>query len=541
MNMATRLPGRMWHAAKDRLVRDAANRKFLTLVGGGRGTGWWPVVRESFAGAWQQNVLLRRDGDVLENSAIFACVTLIASDISKLPLRLMRQHPKYGDVWLDWTRAAPIDGADYALPLRRPNSFQTAGQFAQNWISSLMLTGNAYVLLDRAVPAGIDWATEQLQNAAGAVTSMYVLDSSRVMPLVSPSGEVFYELYADNIAGIERTVRVPASAILHDRINCLWHPLCGVSPLFAAALSAGLSVQALRDSSIFFQNRKAPGGVMTAPGPISDETAQRLKASFDENFGGDNSGNLLVLGDGLRYEAMTATAEQSQLAELLNWSAVDIARAFKIPPFLVAAGPPPPGISLPALTLGYFQQVLQPIVESMEALLDYGLGLPANLRTSFDVDALLRMDQAARYAAYKEGIVAGWLAPNEARRRENLVPVEGGDSPLMQQQNYSLAALAKRDAREDPFATGATRAAELEAKVLERAQAHREWKSVRAATRGGAGPTADGDTGSSGAGYLTRDVRPTVTGGAAARRKEILRRRRAAMAQLAEFDDEETP
>ena len=28
----------------------------------------------------------------------------------------------------------------------------------------------------------------------------------------------------------------------------------------------------------------------------------------------------------------------------------------------------------------------------------------------------------------------------------------GGESPYLQQQNYSLAALAKRDAQEDPFA-----------------------------------------------------------------------------------------
>lgn len=46
------------------------------------------------------------------------------------------------------------------------------------------------------------------------------------------------------------------------------------------------------------------------------------------------------------------------------------------------------------------------------------------------------------------------LTPNEARKSENLPPVEGGDSLFLQQQNFSLAALAKRDASEDPFAKG---------------------------------------------------------------------------------------
>ena len=44
------------------------------------------------------------------------------------------------------------------------------------------------------------------------------------------------------------------------------------------------------------------------------------------------------------------------------------------------------------------------------------------------------------------------MAPNEARAGENLRPVAGGDSPYLQQQNYSLAALAKRDTKADPFA-----------------------------------------------------------------------------------------
>lgn len=40
--------------------------------------GWLGVVREAFAGAWQQNVEVNQD-TVLAFSAVFACITLIAS------------------------------------------------------------------------------------------------------------------------------------------------------------------------------------------------------------------------------------------------------------------------------------------------------------------------------------------------------------------------------------------------------------------------------------------------------------------------------
>ena len=46
----------------------------------GRG-GWFPVVREPFTGAWQQNLELTAETS-LTYSAVFACATLIAADVA---------------------------------------------------------------------------------------------------------------------------------------------------------------------------------------------------------------------------------------------------------------------------------------------------------------------------------------------------------------------------------------------------------------------------------------------------------------------------
>ena len=43
------------------------------------------------------------------------------------------------------------------------------------------------------------------------------------------------------------------------------------------------------------------------------------------------------------------------------------------------------------------------------------------------------------------------MTPNEARAKLDLPPVAGGASPYLQQQNYSLAALDKRNSLDDPF------------------------------------------------------------------------------------------
>ncbi len=166
-----------------------------------------PVIRESFSGAWQQNVEINRDL-ALTYFAVFSCMTLIASDISKLRVKLMQRGD--GGIWQETQNPA------YDPVLRKPNSIQTRIQFFENWLLSKLSNGNAYILKRR--------------DGRGVVTALYVLDPQRVQPLVSESGDVFYRLSTDNISGIEQDVVVPAREIIHDRYNCLFHPLIGLSP-----------------------------------------------------------------------------------------------------------------------------------------------------------------------------------------------------------------------------------------------------------------------------------------------------------------------
>jgi phage portal protein BeeE len=63
------------------------------------------------------------------------------------------------------------------------------------------------------------------------------------------------------------------------------------------------------------------------------------------------------------------------------------------------------------------------------------------------------MDVESTYKAIGEGIKGGFLAPNEGRKKLNLPPVEGGNMPFLQQQNYSLEDLAKLRQREQEAPT----------------------------------------------------------------------------------------
>jgi phage portal protein BeeE len=133
------------------IARERAEQRALQPVDH-RG-GWFGLVRESFAGAWQRNIDIRVE-NVLTYTAVFSCISLIANDIAKLRLRLVRQDDD--GIWVETESSA------FSPVLRRPNRYQNRIQFIANWVTSKLVHGNTYVLKQR--------------DQRGIVTALYILD-----------------------------------------------------------------------------------------------------------------------------------------------------------------------------------------------------------------------------------------------------------------------------------------------------------------------------------------------------------------------------
>jgi HK97 family phage portal protein len=193
-------------------VLDAITRKKrLSLSGVDSGRGWTTIFSSANGWGWQSDEKLSND-DLIKSNPVYACTTLIASDIGKVPLRLMALA---SNVWSETISPA------FTPVLRKPNKFQTRQQFIESWVISKLLHGNTYVLKAR--------------DGRGIVTAMYVLDPNRVTPLVAQNGDVYYQLQRDDLSRMPNDMpAVPASEIIHDRMECLFHPLVGISPLIAA-------------------------------------------------------------------------------------------------------------------------------------------------------------------------------------------------------------------------------------------------------------------------------------------------------------------
>ena len=388
------------------------------------GAGWFSLLRESFTGAWQRSVTASVD-TVLSHSTAWSCITLIANDIAKAGVGLVQEDES--------GICNPATNPAYTPVLTRPNHYQNRIQFIKSWMISKLLRGNAYILKER--------------DQRGVVVALYPLDPTRVQVLVAPDGEVFYQLQCDALSGITQVgVAVPAIEIIHDIYFAPFHPLVGVSPIYACGMAVMQGLRIIDNTSKLMENGSQPGGVLTAPQSISDVVAKRIQEHWDNNFSGSsNVGKVAVLGDGLKFERMAMSAVDAQVIEQLKWGDEKICSAYHVPPYMVGVGTAPKYDNIEALNQQYYSQCLQILIEELELCLEEGLKITAPLGVEFNLDALLRMDSATKMKTATEGVGGGIFTPNDGRRMFNKKPLKGGDTVYLQQQDYSIEALAARD------------------------------------------------------------------------------------------------
>jgi HK97 family phage portal protein len=386
--------------------------------------GWAGLIRESFPGAWQRNITASTQ-DVMSHSTAWSCVTLIASDIGKL--RILLQEEDTNGI------TEEVSNPAYSPVLRKPNHYQNRIKFLETWIVSKLTRGNTYVLKER--------------DKRGVVSSLYVLDPARVKVLVASGGRCVLRARARSAEWTDG-IRGRAGERDHPRLNgaAVSPALWGVADLrgVSRAVLQGLTIQ--DNSERLFENGSQPGGILTSPFEIGPQKAKEMQDAWDAQFGGSqNVGKVAVLGGGLKFEQMAVTAVDAQLIDQLKWGDERICSVFHVPPYMVGVGPAPTYNNIEALNQQYYAQCLQALIESVELCLNEGLELNDPFGVELDLDGLLRMDSATKMKVATDGVKGGIYTPNEGRKMHNKPPMEGGDTVYLQQQDYSIEALNRRD------------------------------------------------------------------------------------------------
>ena len=389
------------------------------------GSTFKSLINEPYTGAWEKNDELQLTNS-LTSYAVFACISLISKDIGKLPLVAKTEENGI-------KTNIKFKGLDV---INKPNNYQTRQQFFEAWINSKASNGNAYIY--------------KIRDVYGDIEQLVVLNPDDTTVLVDNEGNVLYRIYPNPLIRSGEQTIVPASEIIHDRHNNLEHPLIGLSPIIACNLAASTGYSIQKNANKFFANGSRPEGILSTPEDISAEDAETMKSGWNKKYSNGGEGGVALVSGGITYQTLSVPAADAQMIEHLKLSSEMVCTAFNVPAFKIGIGAAPSG-SVEYLNSKYFSDCLQHYVEAIENLLQINLDLPTNVVLEFDLRSLFRMDSNAQMSYLKEGVGSGIFSPNEARAVLGYQAVEGGESPLMQQQNFSLSALSRRDNQADPF------------------------------------------------------------------------------------------
>lgn len=294
---------------------------------------------------------------------------------------------------------------------------------------SLLTDGNAYAVVTR--------------NDRYEVNAMYPVAPHSMWPYIV-DGEIFYR-FGDQVirelTGFEEDVQwFPQRDILHIRMHCPRHPLIGESPITAAYVPAVTGIEINHHTASFFHNMGRPSGILRHPGDLDSEAMVRIKDRFKELFTKGNTGEPIVLREGMDWKPLTMSAVDAELVKSFALTERQVAQVFRVPPFLLGDLEKATFQNVESLARFFIQSSLGWYVDHFESSLGNFFELPNNEYIHFDVEsALLRGDLKERMEAYAKGVQNGVLAPNDARYRENLPPAEYGDEPRVQQQLVPLS------------------------------------------------------------------------------------------------------
>jgi HK97 family phage portal protein len=342
--------------------------------------------------------------------AVYRAVRLLSQTLASLPLRI---YQVMGNGALAPAEQHPF----HELLAYRPNKWQTPFEWKEQMQGHLELRGNGY--------------SELIKDGRGRVREMIPLHPDRVYPkrefVPGFDEEVqYYEFWPRN--GPMRVIY--PDEMLHLR-GYSADGLIGISPIAIARETIGLAMAAEEHASRFFSNNGSPGGVLSTPKAMDEDAKKRLKKSWEAAHSGSrNAHRVAVLEDGLEWKQIGLDNKDAQFIENRKFQIREIARMFDLPPHKLMDMEQATFSNIEHQSMEFVQDAIRPrIVRWEEAMLRDCL-LPSDegkYVLSFNLDALLRGDSAARAAFYKELFYVGAFSPNDVLRREGQNPYEGGD------------------------------------------------------------------------------------------------------------------
>jgi len=270
---------------------------------------------------WPSGVAGERDwtrvvGDGSGNSIVEACLQWITRNFPEAPVvveevdenglaQIIRDHPM-------------------AALLREPNEWYSSRLMWSAVMTSFVVNGNAYLL--------------KVRNDSGRVSELYYLPHFAVEPRWEGSDFITYYEYAVNG---ERS-RIRREDVIHLRANVDRDNLRkGRSQLRTLFREIGVDEEGGRFAAALLHNMGIPGVILSpdagAQGMGNDER-EALKAKYEENFGGDRRGSVMVTSKQIKLQTLAFSPSDMDYSGIRNVPEERISAVLGIPAAIAGLG-----------------------------------------------------------------------------------------------------------------------------------------------------------------------------------------------------------
>jgi len=323
-------------------------------------------------------------------SAVFACVSIIAETVGSIPLEFKRIDGAEGEGFKH------VDA--FAVS---PNPLQTGIDFWSEMAWTAALHGEA--------------VAEPLYNDGFEI---WPLPASRLSKRVEERS-ISYEY--QQIGGIKRDL----SPVNVFRFSGLSVGLQEIVPWETAKQAIELARVLETQGKNFFQNSARLAGYLYADGSLTEEAYKRLKKQFNSFSGAINAGKTPIFEEGLKYNTISASNQDSQYNEIREAQIREIALYWHIP--LYRLGLSAGKTSVEQQDLDFAKYLVRPWLKRIEQAIARDLLSDDERKIwkpKFNMDGLLRADSKTRASNRVLDRTSGTISINEGRAQEGLPKID---------------------------------------------------------------------------------------------------------------------
>ena len=347
---------------------------------------------------------------------VYICIKRLSDAIAMTPWPVFRQ--------LTRGRDEARDHSVWRVLNIQANRDMTAFTWKQVTAAHVLGWGNAFSFISR--------------DPGGRVRELIPMhpDNVRIIGRTA-AGHIIYEWQFQDPAepmAAYTPVKLTSPDVLHIR-GLTWDGICGISPIMHLRELIGRAKAREDFQSRFYGNGCVFGGAITTPEELTDDQVKRQRETFEKLYkGSGNAWKILLLEGSQKFTPFGVNPKDAEFVETGKLDAARIAAAYGVPLQLindVEAGAA--RASAEQLFREYLMMGVNPWFANFEGQANISLLTPqeqASLFSEFDREYLTAADSATMVDGLQKKVLSAIITPNEARKRLNLNPIEGGDALL---------------------------------------------------------------------------------------------------------------